>query len=401
MLKKCVYAAAVGGLVFLTGCSGGGGSDSPEGPAPGGGDEVVVQRVEGPLDPVQDQVSAGIFTPLSATLADTPLESVVQCIDSAVTYDTLDIADTVLVSLQAALRSGGGTPLDPDPEALAASLRALVADMARTLQALAGNTVACATGTFSLDELTGANPLAGSPLAALGTQLMPVFEQIIAQVGGSGAAPDDLQLTTVAALIAQLNLALQSALAQIPQEAYDAPIVGAALTTLSSTLNDTSALLGAALAYDAAGTGAALQTLLGNTLVGLLTEVVPVHMLEDQAGQPGVISGPIEDAIAQFTATLGANLGQVLDPVMSQLLAGALEPVLDPIENLILPTLLGALADALAAGSGGDSTGPLAGTPLAPVVNLVTDVLSSLLGGIGDSTCRFAGLPLLSRLCEI
>lgn len=409
MFQKCLYAAAIGGVVFLTGCGGGGGSSSPVGPTPGGGggsggDEIVVERVEGPLDPVQEQVSTGIFTPLSATLSGTPLEPVVQCIDSAVTYDTLDIADTVLVSLQATLLSGGGTQLNPDPEALATTMRALVADLAQTLQALAGNAVDCATGTQSLDELTASNPLAGTPLEPLGTQLLPVFEQIIAATGGSGAAPNDLQLSTVAGLVYQLNAALQTALAQIPQDAYAAPVVGGALTTLSTALNDVSALLSKALVYDAAGTSSKLQTLLDNTLVNLLTEVLPVRMMEDQAGQPGVISGPIEDGVAELAATLGSNLGLVLDPVMSQLLAGALEPVLDPIENGVLPTLLGALGDALAGGSGGDLSGPLAGTPLAPIVNLVTDVVDTLLGtltGGGGGTCPFAGIPLLSVLCEV
>ena len=124
----------------------------------------------------------------------------------------------------------------------------------------------------------------------LGAALGPVLDQIASVVNGSGNAGQDLQLTTVAAAISQLNLALQSGLAQVPAEAYEAPVAGAALTTLSTALDDTAALLEAALAYDGVATGNGLQVLLENTLVNLLTNVVPVRDFEAQAGQPGLIS---------------------------------------------------------------------------------------------------------------
>jgi hypothetical protein len=233
-----------------------------------------------------------------------------------------------------------------------------------------------------------------------------VLSQIAGAVNASDNNGTDLQLATVANLIQQLNIALQSGLAQVPAEAYEAPVAGAVLTTLSDALNDTSSLLGAVLVYNGAATGLQLQNLLENTLVNLLTGVVPVRELEDQAGQPGVISGQVEAAAAQLSALLGQTVGTVTTPVLSNLLGGALSPVLDPIENELLPTLLGPLSDALAGvGSGGSSN------PLGPVLGVVDTVIGTLVGGlggggvggggIGGGDCPFAGLPLLSVLCEI
>ncbi|MFP5306279.1 MAG: hypothetical protein ACLGI7_10720 [Gammaproteobacteria bacterium] len=398
MFKKSLLAAAIGGTVFLTGCGGGSKSSSPAtDPQDDGDDPVVSTRVEGPLDPVQDEISGSALTPLADAAAGTPLEGVVRCADTVVTYDTLDIADTVLVALQATL--GDGSQFNPDPEALATSLQSLAADLTELLQALAGDAEACIASSVSLDELTsGENPLADTPLAPIGEQLMPVLAQIVETLGGSGGGGDgdgsDLQLATVAALVNQLSLAFQSGLAQIPADAYEAPVVGGALTTIATALDDANKLVAAAAVYDAAASSARLQMLVDHTVVNLLTEVVPTRMLEEQAGQPGAISGQIESASAQLSQTLGENIGLVLDPVMSQLLADALEPALDPIENEVLPALIGPLMDALAGGgSGGDLSGPLAGTPLEPVVDTVTGVIEGVVGGgTGGGTCL---LPLL------
>ncbi|MDD3762425.1 MAG: hypothetical protein PHP86_03940 [Nevskiales bacterium] len=403
MLEKIKAAAAVTSLVVLAGCGGGGGSDSSTNtPTPSGNDgTVTVASVSGPLDPLQDQVSTGVFDPLSTSVKDTPLESVVQCADQVVNQDVLDIADSVLVSLQAAATGGS---LQPDPQAVAESLRAMVANMAQLLQALAADGTTCLSTTLSADQLADlASVLDGTPLAPLGDQLAPVLQQIIATIGGSGPVDGDLQLSTLATLVAQLNNALQFALAQIPAEAYDAPIVGGTLTTLSTALNDTTNLLYAVLTYDAATTNTALQTLLNNTVGNLLTNVVPLTTLEEQAGQPGALSGPILTATTQLAAAIGGAVGTILDPTFNQVLDGALAPVLDPIENEILPTIIGPIIDAIGGlGQGGDPTGPLSGTPLAPITNLLTSVLGTIgLGGGNTGSCPFANLPLLSNLCGL
>ncbi len=397
MFKQSLHAAAVGSLVFLAACS----SGSDSGNETASSSTMTVSRVEGPLDPVQDQISGSVLAPLTDAVAGTPLEGVLRCTDETVTYNVLDIADTVLAQLQASALSGGGVPLDPNPQALAASLGSLAANLTQLLQALAGQGQGCSGDVIPLSQIdSGANPLAGTPLAPLGDAIGPVLAQIIALLNGNGRVDQDLQLSTVAALITQLNQALQSGLAQIPADAYAAPVVGGALTTLSLALNDTDALLSAVLAYDGVATGARLQTLLDHTLVNLLTEVVPVRLIEQQAGQPGVLSGPIESGVAQLADLLGTTVGTVSTPVLANVLGGALDPVLDPIENQLLPALLGPLGDALAGGTGtGLSTDPLAGTPLAPVLGIVSDVVGSLLGAGGSGSCPFAGLPLLSTLC--
>ena len=403
MSQKFATAAIAGAGLLLGACGGGGGGggdNTPPPPEGTGTDYIVVSRVAGPLDPVQDQVSSGVFGPLADAAAGTPLEGVIQCADETVTYNVLDLGDTVLAQLQATLLSGGGTPLNPDPAALTAALGSLAANLTQLLESLAGLGEGCTADILALDRIdSGVNPLEGTPLAPLGAALGPVLDQIASVVNGSGNAGQDLQLTTVAAAISQLNLALQSGLAQVPAEAYEAPVAGAALTTLSTALDDTAALLEAALAYDGVATGAGLQVLLENTLVNLLTNVVPVRDFEAQAGQPGLISSQIEGGAAQLAALLGQTVGTVSTPVLANTLGGALDPLLDPIENELLPALLGPLTDALAGVGSGDPA-----NPLAPVLGIVETVIGSLAGGIGGgglggSECPFAGLPLLSVLC--
>lgn len=406
MKRNFVAVTLLGAGLVLSACSGSGssaGGNTPPPPDSSGNDNLVVARVAGPLDPVQDQVSTQVFAALAAAAAGSPLEAVIRCADETVTYNVLDIGDTVLTQLQASLLSGGGVPMSPDPAALTAALGSLAANLTQLLESLAGLGQGCTANLLALDRIqAGANPLAGTPLAPLGAALMPVLAQIAAAVNHSDNAGTDLQLASVANLIGQLNIALQNGLAQVPPQAYEAPVAGAVLTTLSDALNDTSSLLGAVLVYDGAATGAQLQNLLENTLVNLLTGVVPVRDLENQAGQPGLISGQVEAAAAQLSALLGQVVGTVATPVLSNLLGSALSPVLDPIENELLPTLLGPLSDALAGvGSGGSSN------PLAPVLGVVQTVIGTLVGGLGNGlgigggTCPFANLPLLSVLCSL
>jgi hypothetical protein len=406
MMRNLAVLTLLGAALALSACGGGSnssGGNSPPPPAPGSdGGSIAVARVAGPLDPVQDEVSGKVFSALADAAAGTPLEAVIRCADETVTYNVLDIGDTVLLQLQTALPSGGSVPLEPDPAALTAALGSLAANLTQLLEALAGLGEGCTADLLALDRIeSGDNPLAGTPLAPLGAALMPALAQIAAAVPASGNAGSDLQLTTVANLISQLNVALQTGLAQLPAEAYEAPVAGALLTTLSDALNDTTGLLDAVLAYDSAAAGLRTQNLVENTLVNLLTGVVPLRELETQAGQPGLISGQVEDAAAQLSDLLGQFVGTVTTPVLSNLLAGALSPVLDPIENEVLPALLGPLSEALAGvGSGGGNN------PLAPALAAVEAVIGTLVGAIGDGgvgggACPFANLPLLSALCEV
>lgn len=410
MFNKGLLAAAAGGLVFLSACGGGGSSGTA--PTPQGGDGTVTrQAVAGPLDPVQDQVSGSVISPLADATSGTPLEPVLLCADQVVVQDTLDIADSVLAQLQAAALSGGGVPMSPDPAVLTASLESLVVDLTGLLSSLGGVGSGCLTGSLTLEQIAdGDNPLAGTPLEPLGAALQPVLAQIAAAIDSSDGSGEDLQLTTVSTLVTQLNLALQGGLAQIPADAYDAPIAGGVLTTVSTALDDTDDLLAAVAAYNAGGTQAELQNTLYNTLVNVLTQVVPVAFLEDQAGQSGVISGQIEAAAAQVSSTLASALGNVTTPVLSDVLADAAAPALDPIENQVLPAVIGPIIDALSGGGdigAGDLGSVFAGTPLAPVIEQLAGALEGLLGGglggglpVGGS-CPLEGVPLLSVLCGL
>jgi hypothetical protein len=406
VLKKTFFAGAIGSLVFLSACGGGSSRSDSVAPTPQSGDGILTtQSVDGPLDPVQEQLSGGVFTPLAAALSGTPLEGVVLCANQTINYDILDIADTVLAELQDAATGGG---MQPDPAALAASLQSLVVDLTGLLGSLGGVSDSCLTGSLTLDQISaGGNPLVGTPLEPLGAALAPVLAQIASALDNAEGSGEDLQLTTVSALVSQLNAALQSGLSQIPADVQTAPVVGGILATLSIALDDTDDLLGAALAYNASGTEVELRNTLYDTLVNVTTQVVPVVFLEQQAGQPGVISDQIKAAAAQLSSTLASALGQVTTPVLSDVLADAAEPVLDPIENQVLPAIVGPIVDALAGGGLGAGGSPLAGTPLDAVVGTLITTLTGLLGG-GDlgglpigGACPLASVPLLSVLCGL
>lgn len=414
MLKKVLLASAVSGAFLLTAC---GGSGTAEAPAPeptpppttqGGDGLIVSQRVSGPLDPVQDQLS-GVFGQLGGAAAGTPLEAILHCADETITHGTLDIADSVLAQLQTSLVTGGGVSMRPDPAVLAASLGGVAANLTQLLQGLADTGGGCLANTFTLSQVGFVtNPLAGTPLEPLGTQLGPVLSQIAVVLDNYDGREEDLQMSQIAAMIYQLNTAMQTALDQIPADAYETPVVGGVLSTVSTALQDTNNLMGAVLVYNAEGTTAGLQTLLDHTLVNTLTNILPVRTIEDQAGQPGVLSGPIELAVAQFSSAFAGAIGTVATPALETLLGDALAPVLDPIENGLLLTILAPLTEALDGELAGvpDLGNPLAGTPLAPVLDTVTGVLGTLLGGLGggeggEEPCPFADLPLLSALCGV
>lgn len=410
-IKLILSAAALSGMTLLAACGGGGGSggsdtDTPSNPS---NPSIGGKAVAGPLDPVQSQLSSSVIAPLADTLSGTPLESVLICADTIVNQNVLDLVDTVLTPLQSAAANPGAI----SQAALTDAMNSLVVNLSTLLQGLAGQASTCsADGSLSLAQLQQLlTALDGTPLAPLSTRLGPVLQQIATQLsagsgGGNGGA--DLQLSTVAALVTQLNAALQAALAQIPAQAYEAPVIGGSLSTISTALNDTQALLNSALSYNAAGTSSALQSLLDHLIVNVTTQIVPLAAIEEQAGQPGVISSQIAQAANQLATLVAGTVGTVLTPAFDNLLNGALSPILDPIENQVLPAILGPLTAALSGGANGGAGGALGGTVLAPVVNLVQQVLGTLTGGLGGGTgtgtgtgssCPFANYPLLSILC--
>ena len=417
MIKPLLVSAAAAGTLLLAACGGGsGGGNGAPNPNPnpgGGGGSDVTTRAVGPLDPVQEQISSGVFSPLSGAVGGTPLEGVVTCANELITYEVLDIVDLLAGSLQGAANPQDLSGLPLAPEALVGRVRAVAFDLTQLLLSLANQGSGCLTAGNSVSNsgaalglLTGTdNPLAGTPLAPLGSILGPALGNFLQATGGATPS-DDLQLSTVADLYAQLNTALQTALAQVPEQALEAPVVGGALLTVGGALHDLQSLLYGVTRYQTGATSVALDDLITNTVDNLLTRVIPVRLIEDQAGQSGVISGPITNGAAQLGTQLSTVVAMALDPLNNQVLNGLLSPLLDPIENTVLPTLLGPIIDAIDGGlPSGTGSGGLANTPLTPVVDLVQGVLGGLLGGIGggggsgSGECALANIPLLNILC--
>lgn len=390
LLLPCLLISAA----LLSACGGSNGG-STAAPAPTA-DKLT--GVAGPLDPVQTAVSEQAFAPLIDAVAGTPLEAVLQCTNQLVTFEVIDTADLVANGLT----GSSGSPV-PAPADLVGRVRAISFDLTQLLLALGDQGSGCLVGGNSLignaDAFAflenGQNPLDGTPLAPLGAIVGPVLARVIEATGGDTPRPD-LPLATLVQLYGQLNTALQSGLDQLPAEVTTAPVVGGALLTTGEAFDDLGAVLASLVTASPSSIQLAIDQLLNRSLDNLLTRVLPVAALEDAAGQPGLISGPINTATAELTARVATlfNGSSAGDLGLSALFEGAL----DPIVNAVLPGLIGpiiiAFEDGLPGGIG------LPGTPLDGAVILITETLETLLGNTGDLGCALSGLPLLGSLCN-
>lgn len=414
MKNKLPLTALVAAVLALTGCGSSGGDSGQTTPY------TSRSYVAGPLDAAQTPLSTQVFAPLTSATAGTPLSGVVTCGNQIVTFDVLDIVDSVAVGLQAAAATQNPAAITGIAPSLQSQVTQLAGDLNTLLTALAGGAGCSATNFSAIGGLpsgggglpsglpSGAglpagNPLAGTPLAPLGDALLPVLAQIQAAGGGGGSSGNDVQLTTLATTVRLLATTLNGALLQIPAEARTAPIVGGVLLTVSTALNDVSNLLNVALAYQGPATQAALQTALQHTLSNVLTQVVPVIFLEAQAGQPGVFSNQINAAVATASQQLAGGLGMVTTPVLETGLRDALAPALNPIENQVLPAILGPINSALAGSAGAGAAGGVSQSGLPPelmsAVGQVANVLFTL-GGGAAMPCPLAGTPL-SAACAL
>lgn len=414
----------LGAGLLLTACGGGGGGGSSS----GGGETAAYQGVAGPLDAVQEPLSTQVLTPLSEAAAGTPLEGAVSCVDQVVVQDTIDVLDSILGAIDPSSMNDPQVAFMAAASNIQAALNELLTDLPTLLTSLVGQ--GDCTGTGSGGGLAdGTNPLAGTPLAALGDALAPLFAAGSGFGGGfGGEGGQTLDLTVLQALTSQLAAAFNEGLSNLPAEVADAPVLGGLLVTLQSTFNDLNTTVAALDAGDGAATANAIAGTLDNLLSNLLINVVPVGFIEEQAGQGGVFSSQIEAGIAAITSQLGSGLGAVLDPAFDALfgsateqLIGALNMLLTPLGEAITGGLssgggsgagptgtpldvllapLAGLAEALTGGFGGGSEGGLTGTPL----DLLLDPLAALLGGAGGGgdagSCPLNGTPL-SALCDL
>ncbi len=357
--------------------------------------DTVAEGVVGPLDAVQTPLDEQVFGALVDATAGTPLEGTLDCAGQSVVIDVIDVLDSIALALMEAAESQ-----DPAAAFEAAagniqfSVQELANDLPGALTALAGDD--CNNGDAGDNGGNGDagdNPLAGTPLAPLGDALAPVLSQF--PTGGDGDN-EDLDLQSLSALVHALATAFHGGLSMVPAEATEAPIIGGLLTTLDTALLDLDDTLMHLGVYDGAATAEALEATLNHLLVNVLTQVVPISFIEAQAGQEGVISGPIADGVDQVTAALGDNLLSAALPPLSDALNGPLAVLLDPIENQLLPAILGPITDAIAGFGGGDSGGDAGGptgTPLDLLLGPITDALGGGLPG-GDGGDGPTGTPL-------
>jgi hypothetical protein len=407
MRKQFMTGGLLALAVAITGC-GGGGSSSPSSPPPSGGTDNPPTspapggaKVAGPLDAVQGPVSQDVIAPLAASFAGTPMQGVAMCVDQIVVNSAVDVLDVLALAIQ----SGAGSTNPQAALAAAASgvqvqVENIVIDLQGMLSALSGNSSGC-LGNTAPTAVSG-NPLAGTPLAPVGATLSPVLDQVYSALHGTGPTRPELSLTTIASLVAQLQFAVDTAMAQVPANIANAPVMGAALTTIQTAVRNINTTVTAASSSNTAATRSAIATTLNNLLTGVLLGVVPVNDIENQAGQPGLLSGPISTGIGQVSTQVSSNLGVVLQPVLSQNLTAVINPIIASIENTILAAIVGPLFTEL----GGAGTLPT--NPFGPVVAVLEDFFDGSSQGdpldlittlINTSSgCPLAGTPL-AALC--
>jgi len=399
MFKKALLALTVAGSLVLTGCGGGGGGGDDTAP------EVKRNDVAGPLDSVQGQLSSDVLAPLTQSLNGTPLAGVVNCVDQAVVNDVLDVADALALALQPG--ANPATALTGAAVDVQAELGDLVTDLQGLVLSLAG-TAGCANIPIPLGDLT--NPLAGTPLAALGEQLLPALAQASALLNGvGGALPTQLSLGQLAGIVGQLQQAFNGVAGQIPAAAANAPVIGASLDVVSEALGNLQLTVGVAATGNVTGTADALTVTVTDLLDGVLTRVVPLDLIENAAGRPGVLTNVVHTAIDQLASILGSGLATLPTGTLGgQLSQGSLNR-LQPFNASVLTDLLTQIQTTLAGGVGSGTGGPT-GTVLDGVLLTLTGLLTGpsggglltgLLGGLlGGVNCPLAGTPL-ALLCGI
>jgi len=323
-------------------------------PTPTPTDGPTVTKVEGPLDPVQDDVVDGIVVAQLGNELPTPLDGAVACAALSLNY-LIDAPDAILAGAEGL--ASGADPFD--------AFNASAADVQASLERFAGSLQASLTsmvnrGECSTDQDTApqsGNPLAGTPLADVGVALQALVASFATPEG------EDPNLTSISGVVAPALAALATEMgAAIPAEVSNTPVLGGVFSTIETAATDTSDMLVSFGAYDAAATTADVQMLINNLLTGLMIDTLPVGEIDPAA------EAQLQTGINTLTATLGSGLGQVVTPLFNDGLNGVASPLVDPVEGL--------LAGILGAGNPLDGTlAPFAGD----AANTDADVLLGLL----------------------
>ncbi|MGH8540945.1 MAG: hypothetical protein ACRETW_10630 [Stenotrophobium sp.] len=394
MLRKLFMPAALSCSLLIAGC-GGGGSDSSSSTSPPS--TPARFAVAGPLNGVQQTLSGSVLTPLAVATQGTPLSGVISCADFAVNGDALNIVNALANGIQGAAQN---------PQAIAnvapqiqGAVQQLALDLQQLVGSLAGGAACNSSGS---NTAPSGNPLSGTPLAALGDQLLPVLAGITQNLGvpaGAGGTSQQQSLSQLAGLLSQISGALSAANAQLPASVTGAPVLGGVLTTLQGTVTNLVSLVQTAASGDPAATTTALQSTVSSLLQNLLLNVLPVNAIQLPTGSTAV-SNPVTAAIAQLTSLLGQGLGSSASAsALPATLTTALSSVLGPLNQASGTsgaTLLTSLLSQLTSGLSGVTSGAGGGNSVAGLtsaLSLVTSTLSSLLGG-KTGGCLFANTPL-------
>lgn len=406
--NRLATAALAFATLSLAAC-GGGGSGGGSGPVGSTPTTDPTARVAGPLDPIQTQLEGALLNPLASALSGTPLAGVVDCANELVNYKILDTVDVLAGSLALSANPADLTSLAQtlDPAVLTERVRAIAFDTAQLLLSLNDSGTGCATlgnsvtGNAGAQQLlSGSNPLAGTPFEALGSVVGPAISQLLSATGG--ARPDsDLPLASLLNAYQQFNTAVQTGLALLPADAQNAPVVGGVLLTVGDALNDLGGVFTGLSTFNPTALQAGLTTLLSGIAGNLTTNLLPLGSLEGGLGQPNALSGLNALAVGDFGSTL-AGLISGGDAISSLTSLGLLSNVLSPLQGTVLEPIIDLLSLELGSNPlapGGTSGDLLTGTPLAPVVDIVSGVVGGLLGGVGGGgAVPCLNLPLLGNL---
>ncbi len=415
MFKKLLLSTASAATLTLAACGGGGGADvttpPPTGTTPP--PASTQYRVTGPLDAVQGPLSSQVFGQLESATEGTPLKAVLVCADDAINFDALDIADTIANALQSAAAAGSPNPaaLAATAPALNASVNQLANDLQGMLNALAGSG-GCGSDGQVVGIAAGSNPLTGTPLAPLGTELQNVLFNIALAHPGSGGT--SLSLDQLATLTSQLHSQIDAGVAGVAVLAPNfitRPVAGGATASVQAMLHDVDALVLATSQLDTNAVKTALNTLINDVLTNSLTKAVPLSLVEAQASQVGVFTGPVTSGSAGVANLFTNAVGTVYTTTaLKNALTAQLTPVIDPIATQVLPVLSDqfvlSLHNLSPATLGNALTqlstllGPVGGVGQ-PVSSVLTLIVGSVKSGAGGTTVCPSTNPLLNILCGL
>jgi hypothetical protein len=422
MFKKLLVSTASAATIALAACGGGGGADPITPPDTGGNNPPppTQYNVAGPMDAVQAPMSSTVFGQLEAAADGTPLKALLVCADRTVNHDALDFADSIANALQAAAANGtsSATALASTAPALNSSVMQLANDLQGLLNSIAG-AGGCGTNGLPVGAVTGSNPLAGTPLSPLGTELMSVLANIRTAHPGSGGTT--LPLATLYALVSQLRDQFDVGLAGIntlaPETAVT-PLLSGTLLSVQQMLHDLEGLMQAVAATDPTAAKASLNALLDHSIANQLTRIVPLRFVEQQASQVGFFSLPVESGAGGVADLFTDAVGTVYTTqALKTALGEAFEPVVDPIATQVLPVFADQLVVALlhmqeiddastgtqlddALGALSNLLGPVGGVgqPVNTVLSLIAGSVQSGSGGL--PVCPSTN-PLLNLLCGL